>query len=73
MVYNINGIEYVLVKVPVNSDKSVAEFNDAANKFDGIIQDWEIMSKPFLLSPRIKICVLVPSKNIKEFNDKLYK
>lgn len=72
MVYQINKKEYVLVCVPVNDDGSIKAFNEAVHNNGGIVQDW-IVTKVGIFSRSIKICVLIPSENIDNFNDLLYK
>lgn len=71
MVYSINNTEYVLIKTPVH-EKNMKELTNAVKEFDCIIQDWEVLMRFLFLSPRIKISILVPAKNVKKFSDKLF-
>jgi hypothetical protein len=77
MVYNINSIEYVLVNVIV-IDSNKGKFNSLMNKHKCIVQDFilirgnSIFTFLGLYSPKVKLSVLVPSKDIVEFNEKLY-
>lgn len=68
IVHNINGREYVLVKIPVEG-KMVDEITAAIKENEGIIQDWEVMVRGIFFSHKIKISVLIPSQNISRFNE----
>jgi hypothetical protein len=72
IVHKINNEEFVLIKVPVSSDRVMLELNEAVNEFECIIQNFEVMTRS-LFSSRVKISVLVPAKNVFKFNDKMYK
>lgn len=68
IVHNINGKEYVLVKIPIE-DNTVDEITASIRENEGIVQDWEIIVRGIFFSHKIKISVLIPSQNISRFNE----
>jgi hypothetical protein len=77
MVYNINSIEYVLVNVIV-VDNNKDKLNSLMTKHKCIVQDFilirgnSIFTFLGLYSPKVKLSIFVPTKNIIEFNNQLY-
>lgn len=73
MVYNIDGTEYVLIKVPLDAESTMDEIQKSVRKYGAILQDWEFAYRSLFFGAKIKVSLLVPSKNLKEFNERLYK
>ena len=77
MVYNINEIEYVLVNVIIKDDNR-KRLEGLMNKHSCIVQDFILIRGNSLFTflglyyPKIKLAILVPTKNIIEFNNQLY-
>ena len=77
MVYNIDNIEYVLVNVII-SDDNRKKLEKSMDKYKCIVQDFTLLrgNSIFtflgLYSPKTKLTVLVPTKNIIQFNHDLY-
>lgn len=77
MVYNINEVEYVLVNVII-SDDNRNTLESLMDKYKCIVQDFILIRGNSLFtflglySPKVKLAIFVPTKNIIEFNNQLY-
>jgi hypothetical protein len=77
MVFNINEIEYVLVNVIINDDNR-KRLEGLMDKHKCIVQDFILIRGNSLFtflglySPKVKLAIFVPTKNIIEFNNQLY-
>jgi hypothetical protein len=78
MVHKINDIEYVLINV-VLIEEETKKISKMIDKHECIMQDFEIMRCNLSLftflfgSRKLKVKILVPSKNIIQFDKELYK
>lgn len=77
MVYKINDVEYVLVNV-ILIEEEIKKISKIVDDNECIMQDFELMRCNLSLftflfgSRKLKVKLFVPSKNIIQFNKKLY-
>lgn len=76
MVYTFNNTEYILLNIIVIDGKT-EKIDNAIKKHGCIIQDFNIMRTNLTLlsflfgTTKIKVSVLVPTKNLDKFNDEI--
>lgn len=78
MVYTINNTEYVLINVLL-VESHAKRLDREIKKYEGIIQDFNVLRTNLSIisfifgSTKIKVSVLIPSKNVKQFSEEVFK
>jgi len=65
----LNGIKYLLVECPITSDTSVKKFEERCKKHECIMQGAKIYKGGFFSNSYLIAKILVPEKNVIEWNN----